>query len=772
MQTRALHCSLVLALVAACGGGGDGDTGPARVIDADLVDADGDLYPAAVDCDDGDDAVHPGAPEHCNGIDDDCDVLVDEEPTDGKTWYADADGDGHGGTFYTVVSCTHPDGYVALANDCDDTAADAHPGGVEVCDGVDNDCDGSIDGGAVDVQTWYRDNDGDGYGDANSIAAESCDAPVGTADNDLDCDDSDARATPDAWWYFDADSDGYGDAEKPLRSCAHPLGYVGDATDCDDTSSSALPGGVEVCDGVDNDCDGSTDGADAADAIYWYDDIDGDGYGAPTTGVLACKASGWTSIDDQDCDDTDVLTHPGAAETCGDGIDQDCNGRADNTCLSESSVLDAWATLVGDATYDYGAYAIRATRDLTGDGAVDLVTSAYGSDAGAFNGGDVYVIAGPLSSGAEQSMSDSAVSVQGGASIGLGRSIGVGDWNSDGTEDLAIGALYGPDGTGSVYLIDGPISAGPAADSSRLRLDGITTYDYFGADGLSDHDDLDGDGAPDLVVGALGVDTNGSGSGAAYVFQGPLSASGSASSADATIYGEAEGDYLGLSLDSSGDLDGDGIADLAVSAYSTERGDVYVFLGGVAGTLVGSDADATLTGPSSDSAFGYALRNVGDMDHDGRDDLAVGAPYYTVGGTYSLGAVYLYCGPFSGAVATTDATWSMIGDDDFSFLGQSLSGAGDVDADGHGDLAFGAPSAGEGASGEGAGFIVFGPMEGSWSVANADIEVRGGASGDYVAWQIEIAGDLGGDGLPELVLGSQRYGSYVGQAWLISSTGL
>jgi Putative metal-binding motif/FG-GAP-like repeat/FG-GAP repeat len=770
MPTRAHSCSLALLLAFACGKG-DEDTATGDEVDPDRLDEDGDAYLAAVDCDDTDPAVHPGASELCNDSDDDCDLLVDEEPIDGTTWYADADGDGHGGPDYSVVSCDRPVGYVALATDCDDTASDAHPGGVEVCDGNDNDCDGTVDVGAIDVQIWYRDNDGDGYGDTNSIAAESCEAPVGTANNDLDCDDTDPLATPGSWWYFDADGDGYGNADLPLRSCQGPLGYVVDATDCDDTTSAAFPGGIEVCDGADNDCNGSSDGSDAADAIYWYDDIDGDGYGAPGTGALGCTASGWTSIDDQDCDDSDILTHPGATETCDDGIDQDCNGRVDNTCLSESSVLDAWASLVGDTTYDYGAYALRSTHDATGDGVTDLVVGAYGSDANAFNGGEVYVLAGPLSSGDAQSMSDGAVAFQGAENVGFGRTLGVGDWNSDGDADLVVGALYGPDGAGSVYLFNGPLSGG-LDTGSALRVDGSTTYDYFGADGVSDDHDIDGDGMPDLVVGALGSDTNGSGAGAAYLFLGPLTASGGAGDADATIVGDAAGDYLGRAVDAGGDLDGDGIVDVIVSAYSTTTGNVYVFLGGVAGTLVASDADATVSGPSSDSGFGYAARNVGDIDRDGRDDLAVGAPTYDLGSSSSVGAIYLFTGPFSGAVAATDATWAMEGDDDFSFMGQSLGEAGDLDLDGNPDLAFGAPSAGAGPSGEGAGFIVYGPMEGSWGVANADHMIRGGTSGDYAGWEVQIGGDLDVDGLPDLVMGSQRYGSYTGQVWLVSSSSL
>ncbi len=120
---------------------GTGDTAAQPDVDAD---ADNDGYPESVDCDDTDDSVHPDAQELCDGVDNDCDDAVDEDAEDGFEGFWDGDGDGHGDPALPITSCTS-EGLVVLADDCDDARADVHPGAVEACDGVDNDCDEVID---------------------------------------------------------------------------------------------------------------------------------------------------------------------------------------------------------------------------------------------------------------------------------------------------------------------------------------------------------------------------------------------------------------------------------------------------------------------------------------------------------------------------------------------------------------------------------------------------------------------------------------------------
>ena len=273
---------LALPLLAGCFRLTSGDLEAAQ-------DADGDGEPArthgGLDCDDGDPAINPSAVERCDGVDNDCDGDVDEpDADDARTFHADADGDGFGDAAATARACAAPSGFVEDATDCDDAAAAVHPDAIEVCNGVDDDCDDIVDPEGAAPATWYADADGDGHGDPETSQA-SCAAPSGYVADATDCDDADAEINPDAdelcddldndcddlvddddgatdapAWYPDLDGDGYGDeTASPTLACDQPTAHVADNTDCDDTSEDAYPDAREVCDGIDNSCDGSID---------------------------------------------------------------------------------------------------------------------------------------------------------------------------------------------------------------------------------------------------------------------------------------------------------------------------------------------------------------------------------------------------------------------------------------------------------------------------------------------------------------------------------
>ncbi|WP_405381836.1 MopE-related protein [Maribacter sp. LLG6340-A2] len=203
-------------------------------------------------------------------------------PCDGdgyRLYYADTDGDGFGDPEVSVEACSVPSGYVEDATDCDDGEALSYPGNAEVCDGIDNDCDGEVDEG-FELTTYYADTDGDGFGDP----------------------------------------------EVSVEACGAPAGYVEDGTDCDDGEALSYPGNAEVCDGIDNDCDGEVD-EDFVLTTY-YADTDGDGFGDPEVSVEACGAPAGYVEDGTDCDDGEALSYPGNTEVC-DGIDNDCDGEVD-----------------------------------------------------------------------------------------------------------------------------------------------------------------------------------------------------------------------------------------------------------------------------------------------------------------------------------------------------------------------------------------------------------------------------------------------------------
>jgi len=359
----------------------------------------------AADCDDASASTYPGANEYCDGHDDDCDGDVDEDSAvDATTWYIDYDSDGYGSTTFSQAACSQPSRYVADATDCDDASASTYPGADEYCDGHDDDCDSDIDeADAVDVATWFADSDGDGYGDPLSTDA-ACDAPSGFVADATDCDDTSAAVSPgdlelcngvdddcdgsidedDAidtdTWYADTDADGYGDAASSTEACAAPSGYVSDATDCDDGAASAHPHAPEWCDGADNDCDGTVDEDDAVDAGTWYADDDGDGYGDAGGASAACAVPTGAVADDSDCDDADPSSYPGADEYC-DGADNDCDGTTDEAAAVDASTW--YADADGDGYGDAGASDVACTAS---SGYVTDATDCDDSDA-AYNPG-------------------------------------------------------------------------------------------------------------------------------------------------------------------------------------------------------------------------------------------------------------------------------------------------------------------------------------------------------------------------------------------------
>ena len=275
------------------------------------VDGDGhvDIALGGDDCDDNNGAVFPGNTEVCDGIDNNCDGLADDEdpnldPSDAG-WYADFDGDGFGNPNQVTYQCDPPAGAaVQNGDDCDDSDPDIHPNANEICNGQDDNCDGLTDDDdpTVDpltMRSFWADTDADGLGDPLA-GADACIPPANHVENDLDCDDTDPNVGEATEWYFDGDGDGFGAGAPQGPQCTSPgFGYVNMGEDCDDTSAVVYPGAYDLCgDGIDADCNGDDCGGCGApfdDPSYSADVVFADTLPGTTMTLTWDGSEYWTS---------------------------------------------------------------------------------------------------------------------------------------------------------------------------------------------------------------------------------------------------------------------------------------------------------------------------------------------------------------------------------------------------------------------------------------------------------------------------------------------
>ncbi|MEC8378946.1 MAG: putative metal-binding motif-containing protein [Myxococcota bacterium] len=326
------------------------------------LDVDGDGVIGSLDCDDNNPNVSPNLPELCDGIDNNCDGAVDNSPTDGNFYYNDADGDGYGSIAFYILSCEPVENYSENSEDCDDGNPDVNPDADDVCDEIDNNCDGQVDEDGL--VGFFYDMDGDGAGDPN-LPVEDCEPLDNMVENSLDCDDSNAEISGlneevcdgidndcdgvidngvSNFYYVDSDGDGYGSDTDVIQTCDELTGYAEVGGDCDDGNSTVNPDSNEICDNIDNNCDGIVD-TDAVDAVTFYADADQDGYGDDQSFTVSCEQPPDTTPISGDCNDSPddldndgipdgQLINPDMIELCDlQGIDENCNGLVDDDDL-------------------------------------------------------------------------------------------------------------------------------------------------------------------------------------------------------------------------------------------------------------------------------------------------------------------------------------------------------------------------------------------------------------------------------------------------------
>ena len=758
----------------------DGSTG--------YADDDADGYAACIECDDTDPDAYPGADEYCDGHDDDCDGVVDEDDAlDASTWYADGDSDGYGDAATTTAACSEPSGYVADATDCDDTAASTNPGADEYCDGHDDDCDGSVDeDDAVDASTWYADTDSDGYGDSSATDI-ACSAPSGYVADATDCDDGESTTNPGAdeycdghdddcdgttdeddavdasTWYADADGDLYGDALTTDIACSALSGYVADATDCDDSEATTYPGAYEYCDGHDDDCDGTTDEDDAVDASTWYADGDGDLYGDASSSAAACVQPTGYVADAMDCDDMSGTAYPGAAF---DESPTDCMEDGDGDGYGDEA---ATGSVAAGTDCDDG-------ESLVNPGEIEVCDDGLDNDCDGTSDGCTWSGTTSLSSPDAKYQGDSAHD-HAGYSIA-----GVGDVDLDGYDDFLVGATsYGGSLEGSVYLVLGPGSGtstlGAAAAVQFVGSSGSVGSDWLGFD-VAGAGDTNGDGWPDLIMSRVQDGTSTKGDGSVYVFTGPATSHSGLGSYDAQLIGETSDDDAGTSIAGGGDVDGDGFDDIVMGApYYTDssytssywHGATYLFHGPVSGDVSCTAADAKIVGANIGYApeSGTSVSIIDDGNGDGFSELAIGAPIGVDGSGIQGGFACVFNGPVAGelVISVADSQWT--GESSGDQAGNTVSSAGDLNADGYDDLLVGAPGA---SSWAGAVYLCLGPHTTTSSLASADAKIIGYAADDMLGKAQATAADFDQDGYSDIAVSTSRNdlgGSSAGAAFVL-----
>jgi hypothetical protein len=702
-------------------------------------DADGDGYTTEDDCNDNQASINPGAEELCDGLDNNCDGTVDEDVS--TPFYADLDNDGFGNEGQIQYGCEAPDGFVANGSDCDDSNANIFPAAEEICDNVDNDCNDQIDDGLGIL--FYTDDDGDGFGDENRTV-EACQLRNGLSSVAGDCDDSSAEINPiqneicdevdnncdgqidegvTIQLYADADGDGYGDDNNVVQTCENAVGYVEQIGDCDDSNIYVNPAVPELCDDLDNDCDGTIDEEDSNDVIYWYADTDGDGYGDPDEEQESCSQPSGYVLNNEDCNDDVTVINPGTAEIC-DGVDNDCDGFLDDAD-NDIQNADTWYL---DADGDgYGALNFTTTSCLEPSGYVD-------------NSSDCDDVAASIYPGATE-ICDST------------------DNNCDGDiDDADANISYG---TGDLWYQD--------TDEDGYGNPNSTTESCLQPSGFvlenTDCDDTDSDISPETPWYA-DVDGDGYGS-ASYIQQNCTQPSGyvldstDCDDTDALIYVGAEEFCDNVDQDCDGQTNDDEASDALIwyfdadlDGFGDENTSIYSCLEPTGYLEDGTDCDDTDNTVFPDSHTTEVPFDGIDQDCDGEDvchDLNCDAwpdlilPSYRDAGSY-LSDSYVYYGIDQGGI---DVDYSATERDTLSTGNAHSASYGDFDGDGYVDIVFGGYYDG---NYETESRVYYGSSNG-FSTSNI-IDLTA-----YGVHRVRVA-DLDDDGFDDIVFASHYDGDY------------
>ena len=392
---------------------------------------------------------------------------------------------------------------------------------------------------------------------------------------------------------------------------------------------------------------------------------------------------------------------------------------------------------------------VACAGDVNGDGYSDIIVGAYNYDNGQTNEGAAFVFHGSAS-GINTMATITLESNQNDASFGFSVSC-AGDVNGDGYSDIIVGSDNydnGQTNEGATFVFHGSVSGINSSIISTLESNFASAN--MGRS-VACAGDVNGDGFSDIITGAYHYTNGESNEGAAFIFHG--SAFSVNNLENTALESNQVSANLGWSVSGGGDINGDGFSDIVVGVPNydngqSDEGAAFIYYGSLTG--LSTTPDEILESNQANANFGYSVANAGDINGDGYSDVIVGSPKFQ-NGEFDEGAVLVYHGSSSSLVLFDTLESNLTN----TFLGWSVSTAGDVNADGYSDIIVGAYGYTNGESNEGAAYIYHGSISGVDSLPNKIIESN--QAGAYAGWSVSTAGNINGDQYSDILIGARLY---------------